>query len=85
LTQKPATLVYREERLHPGKSSTFGMDWISPGRVRITWRISIAHATEYIHRNPVGLLRHKLMVRRAPSSACIKSETNRSLMLVDLH
>jgi transglutaminase-like putative cysteine protease len=26
-------------------------------------RITIVHATEYIYRNPVGLLRHKLMVR----------------------
>ena len=26
-------------------------------------RISIVHATEYTYRNPVGLLRHKLMVR----------------------
>lgn len=26
-------------------------------------RISIVHTTEYIYRNPVGLLRHKLMVR----------------------
>ena len=26
-------------------------------------KISIVHTTEYIYRNPVGLLRHKLMVR----------------------
>jgi len=26
-------------------------------------RISIVHATEYTYRNPIGLLRHKLMVR----------------------
>ena len=26
-------------------------------------RISIVHTTEYIYRNPVGLLRHQLMVR----------------------
>src|SRR4029077_3506690 len=26
-------------------------------------QISIVHRTEYIYRNPVGLLRHKLMVR----------------------
>ena len=26
-------------------------------------RISIVHATEYTYRNPVGLLRHRLMVR----------------------
>jgi hypothetical protein len=26
-------------------------------------RISIVHATEYTYRNPVGLLRHKLMLR----------------------
>ena len=26
-------------------------------------RISIVHATKYTYRNPVGLLRHKLMVR----------------------
>ena len=26
-------------------------------------RISIVHATEYTYRNPVGLLRHTLMVR----------------------
>ena len=26
-------------------------------------RISIVHTTEYTYRNPVGLLRHKLMVR----------------------
>ena len=26
-------------------------------------RISIVHATEYTYRNPVGLMRHRLMLR----------------------
>jgi transglutaminase-like putative cysteine protease len=37
--------------------------WISSIQEAQMARISIVHTTEYTYRNPVGLLRHKLMVR----------------------
>jgi transglutaminase-like putative cysteine protease len=39
------------------------MMWISSIQEAQMARISIVHTTEYTYRNPVGLLRHKLMVR----------------------
>ena len=50
-------------------------------------RISIVHTTEYTYRNPVGLTRHKLMVRPDDShdlrlhSATLKVEPTRSRSL----